>query len=413
MALINRPDLSRRILSDTINKWIFNNAKARVFLVGGHLRDILLGRRSMDMDYVVDGDPLEIAREASRVFMGTLIIFKGHVCRVVLPDRRIIDFTPLKGDIHNDLMQRDFTINAMAWTPEGGIIDPSGGIRDLERGIIRVLSSANLEDDPLRVLRAYRHAAELSFRIDRETSRLLEENASGLKQVSPERITYEFFRILNQEDCHRYLVRAFKDGVLQVIIRIDGDSLKENLRVLRRFESFMDRNHDRLGRLLRRRRLVGLLDEEISQGLERAGLIKLCLILKGHGLNKRTGLLRVARRIKKAIRDLSKALELSRGRITEERLYDIFSASGGHVYEASMVLSIRREERLEELLERADDFIRFKKRPLLNGEEIREILGGVRGVMIGRAQALLHRAQFMGQIRTKTMAKDLILSNFT
>jgi len=412
-ALIDHSSLSKRIQSDTINRWIFNNVKGKVFLVGGYLRDALLGRHSMDIDYVVDGDPVEIAREVSRKFIGTLIVFRGHVCRVVLPDKRVIDFTPLKGDVYDDLMHRDFTINAVAWSPEEGLIDPSGGMRDLEKGVIRVTSPANLEDDPLRVLRAYRHAAELSFKIERETSRHLKRNAPGLEGIPPERITYEFFRILNQRGCHRYLAKAFRDGVLGVIVKIDMDSLKENLSNLRAFESFMNKNRERIAYFLNKRGLAGFLGEEVSQGLEREGLLRLCLIMCGYGINKKTTLLRVATRIKKAVRGLSKGLELCSGRITDEALYEIFSRSSGYVYEASILLSIRRKERLEEFLKKADNFIRFKKKPLLNGEEIKEVLGCVKGSIIGEAQSFLHKAQFMGQAMTKKTAKRLIASNFT
>jgi tRNA nucleotidyltransferase/poly(A) polymerase len=413
VALISHSNLSRKILSEIINKWIFDNTGTNIFLVGGYLRDVLLGRRSMDIDYVVDGNPLEAAKETARRFKGTLIIFKGPVFRVVLPDRVIVDFTPIRGTIHDDLMLRDFTINAMAWSPEGGIIDPSGGIKDLEKGIIRVLFPKNLEDDPLRVLRAYRHAAELSFAIDRDTSVLLKQNASGLKRVSAERITYELFRTLNQKECYRYIRKSFDDGVLHEVVKLKKERLRANLRILKKFEDFISHNGKRIDRFFKKRGSAEFLKDELNQGLERDGLIKLFLILKDHRTNQKTGLLRLSRNIRKAIRSFSQGLELLNGRITDEHLYEIFSASGEHVYEMSIIISMSHEKRLEEFLRRADDFIRLRRKPLLNGDEIKEILRCSRGITIGKARAFLNKAQFLGQIRTKKSAKKLLLANFT
>jgi len=416
MSLPNPKALSRKILSEPVNKCIFNTAGTGVFLVGGYLRDLLLGRQSMDIDYVVDGNPFEIAGEVSRQFRGTLIIFKKRVFRIVLPDGRIIDFTPIRGNIQEDLMLRDFTINAMAWSTEGGIIDPSGGIRDLEKGIIRVLSPESLKDDPLRVLRAYRHAVELSFSIDKETSRLLKEHAPGLKSVSPERITHEFFRILNHKHCAHYLSRSLDHNVLGEIIKLKGEKLKDNLRSLKRFEGFIDRNDKKIDSFFRRRSLKGFMEDEISKGLVREGLIKLFITLNGIKMIQRQCRLSLSGQIIKAIKDFNRALkQLDKmdKRLTDERLYRIFLSSGEHVYETSLILSIFKEKRLEEFLKRADDFVRFKRRPLLDGNEIKHLLGCERGIIIGKARAFLLRAEFLGQARTKRKAKNLLLSNFT
>lgn len=413
MPLISPSDLSKKILSEPINKWVFNNSRMTVYLVGGYLRDVLLCRASMDIDYVIDGNPHEIAKEAVRKFNGTLIIFKDIVFRIALRDRKVIDFTPSRGSIYDDLMLRDFTINAMAWSPEKGIIDPSGGIIDLGKGIIRVLSPKNIEDDPLRILRAYRHAAELSFSIDKETSRLLRLYAHELKKISLERITSEFFRILNQKDCFYYLKKALNDDVLQEVLRLNKKTLRENLRLLKRYEAFIDKNEKKINSFFNKRGFDNFLREEINQGLERDGLIKLSLILRENKIAKRENFLRPSKNIRKAVNNIFKGSSLIRGRITDERLYDIFSAVSEYVYETALILSMMNERRLEGFLKRADDFIRFRKMPLLNGEEIQDLLKCGEGIIIGKVIALLHKAQFLGQLRTKTQAKRFTLYNLT
>ncbi len=409
----NPADLPEKILSERINEWVFNNLKTTGYLVGGYLRDALLCRNSMDIDYVIDGDPLEIAKQTARKFNGTLIIFKNTVFRIVLRNGKVIDFTPLRGSIHDDLMLRDFTINAMAWSPKSGFIDPLGGLKDLEKGVIRVFSSRSLKDDPLRVLRAYRHAVELCFTIDEETSALLRLHAPELKSIAPERITGEFFRILNQKNCCYHLKKSFIDGILQEVTKLDKETLTRNLRLLKRYEAFIERNGKRINSFFRKRENDDFLGEEINQGLKRDGLIKLFLILKNHKIIKREISLRPSKSIRKIISSISKGLDNVRGKITDERLYHIFSASGEYIYETAIVLSLIHEKRLKEFLRRAEDFIKFRKRPLLNGEEIQDLLKCGSGIIVGKSIALLHKAQFLGQISTKPQAKRLILSNLT
>src|SRR4051794_37252521 len=135
------------------------------WLVGGALRDRLLGRDTDDIDLAVPGDPKPQARRLSRAIRGAAFELSGEfgLWRVVAPEHAWhADLVSLRGDdIHADLAQRDFTINAMAEPLDGGeLVDPHGGEADLRRRLVRMVSPHALSDDPLRTLRAIRFAVE-------------------------------------------------------------------------------------------------------------------------------------------------------------------------------------------------------------------------------------------------------------
>jgi poly(A) polymerase len=151
------------------------------YLVGGYVRDFLLGRATADIDIAVQGDARGIARDVAEALSGTFVLLddENRVGRVVVSERRApsggswnVDLSSLRGDIENDLAQRDFTVNAMAIEmkePEDTgfhLIDPLGGQRDLKAKLIRAVGELAFEDDPARLLRAIRLAAELGMTIE-------------------------------------------------------------------------------------------------------------------------------------------------------------------------------------------------------------------------------------------------------
>ena len=144
---------------------------SRSWIVGGALRDELLGREVTDIDIVVEGDPEQAARELAKELRGPVFRLSEAFGAWRVVDRRegrVYDFAPLQGEtIEEDLAKRDFSVNAMARPSEGGeLIDPLGGRADLEARTLRVLGPAAYENDPLRPLRLARFAAELGFTPD-------------------------------------------------------------------------------------------------------------------------------------------------------------------------------------------------------------------------------------------------------
>ncbi len=171
------------------------------WLVGGALRDQLLGRPTDDYDIAVQGEPRPLARALARSARGHAFAlsetFGGW--RVVARDHSWqVDLLPLMGEtIEDDLAHRDFTVNAIAQALSGGgYVDPFGGLEDVRRRRLRMVSPGAFAADPLRTLRLARLAAELGFAAELETSRTAADSAPALREVAPERIFLELKRIV-------------------------------------------------------------------------------------------------------------------------------------------------------------------------------------------------------------------------
>ena len=177
-------------------------AGRRAWLVGGAIRDRELGRSTLDLDVVVDGDPAEaasaVANAAGRAACFALSEDFG-AWRVVARDSSWqLDVEPLRGgSVEADLVLRDFTVNAIAEPIEGGApIDPLGGLADLAARRLRMVGPGAFADDPLRVLRLVRVAAELGLEPEAETLRSARAHAGALNGVSAERVFLELRRII-------------------------------------------------------------------------------------------------------------------------------------------------------------------------------------------------------------------------
>jgi tRNA nucleotidyltransferase/poly(A) polymerase len=174
-----------------------------VWLVGGALRDRLLGRPTADYDVAVavPGSVRGTARRLARRTSGHAFkLSEGFgAWRVVAHDHSWqVDMLPVVGEsIESDLAGRDLTVNAIAQNLCGGeLIDPWGGLGDLQARRLRMVSGTAFADDPLRVLRLARQARELEFTIDRETGATATRSAQALSEVAPERILAELKRIV-------------------------------------------------------------------------------------------------------------------------------------------------------------------------------------------------------------------------
>jgi poly(A) polymerase len=177
-----------------------------VYLVGGFLRDCLVGRAAADLDIAVSADAAAAAEKLAEHLKGhdfPLDEERGQF-RVVLPGDhaiRYVDVTTLRGSVQEDLDLRDFTIDAIAAAllPDGSageLIDPFDGVRDLESRQVRLVSDHAFTDDPLRLLRAVRLAVELEFEIETSTAGAVRSQRERLKEAAAERQRDELCRIL-------------------------------------------------------------------------------------------------------------------------------------------------------------------------------------------------------------------------
>jgi putative nucleotidyltransferase with HDIG domain len=176
-------------------------AGREAWIVGGAVRDRLLGRATTDLDLALSDDPRDIARTLADATGGSSFRLSGAfgAWRVVGPGHSWhVDLVVLRdGDIHADLAARDFTLNAMAQPLAGGeLLDPHGGRADLEARRLRMVTQRALADDPLRTLRAVRLAIDLELTIEPDTAAAIGREAPGLERVAAERIFGEFKHLI-------------------------------------------------------------------------------------------------------------------------------------------------------------------------------------------------------------------------
>ena len=196
---------------------------SRSWIVGGALRDELLGREVTDIDIAVEGNPEDAARELAAEVRGPVFQLSEAFGAWRVVDRRsgrVHDFARLQGDtIEEDLAKRDFTVNAMARSREGGdLIDPLGGRADLEARTLRVLGPGAYENDALRPLRLARFAAELGFAPDPETERLTADAAPRVSEASGERVFAELRRLLVAPKALEGLALADRLGLVRAVL---------------------------------------------------------------------------------------------------------------------------------------------------------------------------------------------------
>lgn len=177
--------------------------KAPVILVGGAVRDLLLNRPLADLDFAVQGNAVGLARAVASTLGGDFYVMDEArgTARVILKHADApltLDFAVCRGETwEDDLLARDFTLNAIALDPaSGAILDPTGGQTDLAQRIIRQTRAAAIEDDPVRALRAVRLSLALSARIEPATAAAVHHAASQLSRPSPERVRDELMKLL-------------------------------------------------------------------------------------------------------------------------------------------------------------------------------------------------------------------------
>lgn len=186
----------------------------QAYIVGGSVRDALLRREIHDVDIATSATPTQVQALFPRTVPtglkhGTVTVIAGKfpfeltTFRREGPytDSRRPDYVEYVQDLAADLARRDFTINAMALNRKGEVVDPFGGQRDLERGVIRCVGQAHerFREDALRILRAIRFAAQLRFTVERETLHAMQAKKTGLRKLAVERITNELSKLLSAD----------------------------------------------------------------------------------------------------------------------------------------------------------------------------------------------------------------------
>jgi poly(A) polymerase len=433
-------------------------AGREAWLVGGAVRDRLLGRPTDDVDITLDGDPRAAAKAIARATGGVAFELSGAfgAWRVVDRGRAWhVDLVTLQGDIDADLAARDFTINAMAQPLAGGdVLDPHGGRADLEARRVRMVSATAMADDPLRTLRAVRLVCELDLELDPATAAAIAAHAPRIDAVAPERVFGELKRIVTAPTARTGLelmeAHGLTEAILPEVAALRGVSQNEfhhtdvyghTLEVL-----------DAVAALERNRRFLGdraadLLAEPLADELTRGGAMRFAALLHdaakpqtrgerpdgrvtfiGHDRAGAELARTVLRRLRASQRtvDYVAALTLHHlrlGFLVHERPLDRRTiwrylretapwSADVTVFTVADRLATRgrdADEAIPAHIELAREMLAIEPapaEPLIRGDELARELGIVPGPRLGELLAQLEEDRFAGAISTRAEAID-------
>jgi tRNA nucleotidyltransferase (CCA-adding enzyme) len=212
------PELPASLFSPQTWPFTLDWLPPAAYLVGGNVRDALLGRHAeyLDLDFVLPAGAVSTAKAIAQHYHAGFVLLDAdrQIARVVF-DHATVDFAQQVGDsLEEDLWRRDFTVNAIAYNPHNDqLIDPLQGYRDLQQKTIRMIAPDNLKEDPLRLLRAYRQSAQLGFTLESKTQATIHQLADLLQDIAAERVQGELSYLINSAKGTIALTRAWQDGL--------------------------------------------------------------------------------------------------------------------------------------------------------------------------------------------------------
>ena len=376
-----------------------------VYLVGGVVRDLLLGYPSFDLDLVVEGDAVKLAQQMAEITQAKLITHPRFGTAKFIYSNFTLDMATARGETYarpgalpvvtpgtlkDDLSRRDFSINAMAISltsnDYGELVDPYQGKNDLEHRLIRILHPKSFSDDATRILRAVRYEQRLGFEFEPQTAQLLKRYIPMLDTISGDRIRHELELIFREKQPEFVIKRLAELGVLQKISPfLIGDGC-----IAEKFEK---------ARRLKKPNLLPLLyfslltysfsEREIEQFLDR---------------------LNISAKLSRAMRDTlslkNKLSLLDKSSIKASEIYYLL-----HEYEplAIQANAIASESSMVHYhLQLFLAKLRYV-RTSLNGEELKR-LGISAGPEMGKVLQSLHTAKLDGEVSTRADEKKLALS---
>ena len=210
----------------------------KVYAIGGYVRDYFLDRDRKDIDCTVLGDPIDFAKKVAKSFNTKTVVFENFRTAMVPVGEYQCEFVGTRKELYtegsrnpivtegtfdDDIKRRDFTINTLAasinHSTMGELVDMFGGLVDLKNGILRtpLEPATTYSDDPLRMMRAARFAAQLGFYIDEDSMEAISQMAERIEIISKERISDEFMKIINSDNPATGLGILFKTGIMKYI----------------------------------------------------------------------------------------------------------------------------------------------------------------------------------------------------
>ncbi len=397
--------------------YAFAQAKGiQLYLVGGSVRDLLLNRPITDFDFTLESDTLEFAKMFANNIRAPFIPLEEEppTARVIVKTPQStqvelsIDFTQFRATtLRDDLCLRDLTINAMAMRLESvmgsdscEIIDPCNGKHDLATRQLRFPSEQVILDDPLRLMRIYRFAAQLDFTISEKSIAFVQKHKHLLPQISKERLRDEFLKILNVEKATPYLRQILEIGLLTHIF--------SNIKQTNTLETFED-NPIPETLFSYEDKINTYLSGELGFYANRRSLIKLCLLLRGN-IGEIGELLRLSKKAWQFMKCIVMGYQqLSDKELTKKQIVDFLRASisdwwGGLLYSAAV------DPIPPEVLRKIVDtyyghFLPILKQGrLITGGDLIQKFQVKEGEKIGMLLKQIEKQQFYGEIRTREEA---------
>ncbi len=400
---------------------------ARLYLVGGSVRDLLLARQITDFDFALASDAIHFAKAFAANIRATCIILEEDLptARVIVKkgnSQLTMDFAQFRAEsLTDDLRLRDLTINAMAVVFEDmvsatdsihkldlhRVIDPCGGMNDLKAGLLQFPSECVVLADPIRLLRIYRFAAQLAFEIAEDAIAFVRKHRELLPNVAVERHRDELMKILDVEEAHPYLRQMSASGLLtQVLPNISQESIP--WRLLEKFEEIPIP----IPLHAYSEEIDSYLQEELGDGVSRRSLIKLVLLL-GDNLGDIGKHLRLSRKATQFIKGITakyaqflKDVDIQ---LTHEQIIYFLRTSASHWWGVLLYAAPSRPPDSVVLKQIADTYYEHilpiqKQGRLITGDDLIQMFNLKEGKQIGNLLEQIEERQFNGEIRTREEA---------
>jgi tRNA nucleotidyltransferase (CCA-adding enzyme) len=380
-----------------------------VYVVGGAVRDGLLGRvrAELDLDITIAVGAVEVARRLAHQYQAGFVLLDAErqIARVVFAGMTL-DIAQQDGDIAQDLARRDYTLNAIAYDIQAGVtIDPFNGTQDIHDRTMRMVSRENLADDPLRLLRAYRQGAQLDFSIEPTTHQAIRELAPLLTQVAAERVLAELRYLLQTPHSSKWLAAVVADellaGWLEIPVR---DDYRARLTQIDRAFELINQHYPTL-------------DREIHQPLKdtipisRGAIGKLTVLLSPELSIATTQMMRLtfsSTEIQSVTTAITYLPQLLQGDLSLTDRYFWFQAVGNN-FPLLIILAIASGIEIDRLASLIDSYLDPENQvahptPLVNGNDLIQALNIAPSPAIGKLLTEIQIARILGKISTPAEA---------
>jgi poly(A) polymerase len=408
----------------------------QAFLVGGGLRDAVMGRNVRDFDFALSGAEEDLPKELARRVGGSFFWLdrERRQSRVVTGrgvNSFTFDFAPFRGrDLNEDLSLRDFTVNSLALPAtkaHSPLIDPLDGMKDITERRIRACGERSFNDDPLRLLRAIRFAATLGFEIDGDTWSEMVKRPLLLESVAGERIRDEFFLILDASGIGLSLEMLRRSGLLAMLVpresRVEESPRESEERIARTAEVERVLEEPDLHFPDDGKELSGYLQRRIEGGVTLLSLVKLAAFLAGEDAGKLIELyiarLCLGTKAGNELKSLCRwaaSFPPMMSEMTGDRILFRFFRDRAPAGPELIVLPLAAGVITSELAARLVSYFFRDYRPqegdlLLTGDQVMALLNIGPGQELGRVMETLREAESIGEVSTTAQVREFLLKN--